>query len=280
MDNKKLQFVFFGTSDVSKETLDILKDNGYMPSFIVTSPDKPVGRKMLVTPPLVKIWAEENNIPYIQPEKLNEEVLERLKSLNSDLFIVVAYGKIMPQELIQIPKLGSINIHYSILPRWRGASPVESAILAGDDITGITIQQMEYKMDAGPIIALKEVEIDKNETAPELRTRLIKIGGDLLVNILPDFIENKIKTTPQDESKATYCKKIKKDDGLIVLETESPSNLFNKFRAYANWPRIFYFKDNKRVIITDAVLENNTFIIKRVIPEGKKEVTWEEFNSK
>ena len=184
--------------------------------------------------------------------------------------IVVAYGKILPEEIINAPKLGSINIHYSLLPKYRGASPVESAILNGDDETGVTIQQMEFKMDTGPILAVEKTPIGESETAPELRARLIKIGGELLVKILPDFVEGKIVPMPQDETQATKCKKMTKEDGFINLEDGAVKN-YNKFRAYAKWPRTYFFKDDKRYIITDASLEDNKFIIKKVIPEGGKE---------
>jgi methionyl-tRNA formyltransferase len=172
-----------------------------------------------------------------------------------DLFLVVAYGKIIPEDIINLPKLGSINIHYSLLPKYRGASPVEGALLNGDTETGITIQKMEYKMDTGPIIAQEKIAIESDEKAPELRKRLIKIGGELLLKTLPDLMAEKIKLILQDESHATYCKKIKKEDGLIDLN-DDPIKNYNKFRAYATWPRTFFFKDGKRIIITDAVLEN------------------------
>ncbi|KKQ85523.1 MAG: Methionyl-tRNA formyltransferase [Parcubacteria group bacterium GW2011_GWF2_38_8] len=291
MKNKNLNFIFWGTPDVASETLKILKENGYMPSLIITAPDKPQGRKMTITPPPVKIWAIENKIPYTQPEKLSEEqnILKgqslrefpqglslESKNILPELSIIVAYGKIIPENILNLPKLGSVNIHYSLLPKYRGASPVESAILNGDTETGITIQKMEYKMDTGPIIAQEKVEISPDEKAGELRKRLIKIGGELLVKILPDFIDGKIKLTSQDERLASVCKKIKKEDGLIDLNNDPIKN-YNKFRAYAIWPRIFFFKDSKRIIITDAVLENNQFVIKKIIPEGKKEINWKEF---
>jgi methionyl-tRNA formyltransferase len=269
--SKKLNFVFFGTPDVASETLQILKENGYTPSLIVTSPDRPQGRKMLVTPPPTKIWAMENNIPYIQPEKLSP------KEISADLFIVVAYGKILSEEILNIPKFGSINIHYSLLPKYRGASPVESAILNGNKETGVTIQKMKFKMDAGPIIAQEKIEILPDEKASELRTRLIKIGGELLVKTLPDITDGKINEVEQNESETTFCKKIAKEDGLVNLADNAEKN-YNKFRAYATWPRTFFFKDGKRIIITDATLENNVFVIKKVLPEGKKEITWEQFN--
>ena len=276
MNIKNTNFIFWGTPDVASETLEILKQSGFLPSLIVTSSDKPQGRKMLVTPPPAKVWAVENSIPYIQPEKLDEEFALKLSTFNFQLFIVVAYGKIMPENIINMPKLGSINIHYSLLPKYRGASPVESAILNGDTETGVTIQQMEYKMDSGPIVAQEKVTILREEKAPELRKCLIKIGAELLVKILPELAQEKIKAIPQDETQASHCKKIKKEDGLIDLNGDAVKN-YNKFRAYALWPRTFFFKNNKRVIINDAVLENNQFIIKKVLPEGKKEIKYEEF---
>ena len=178
--NKNLNFAFWGTPDVAEGTLEILKEAGYIPSLIITAPDKPQGRKMILTPPPVKVWAEKNNVPFIQPEKLNDFRLEN----NFDLSIVVAYGKIIPENILNAPKLGSINIHYSLLPKYRGAAPVEAAILNGDTETGVSIQKMFPKLDAGHILAQEKVKILPDETAPELRLRLIKIGGNLLVKLL------------------------------------------------------------------------------------------------
>ena len=277
----KLNFIFWGTPDVASLTLEILKENGYMPSLIVTSPDVKSGRGLEIHASPVAIFAEQNNIPCLKPEKLNEEFSNQLKPSclepsclePSCLFVVVAYGKIIPEGVLNIPKLGSINIHYSLLPKYRGASPVESAILNGDTETGVTIQKMIYSMDAGNIIAQEKVEIFPDEKASDLRARLIKIGGELLVKTLPDFLDGKIKEILQDGSKAIHCKKIEKEDGLIDLNDDAVKN-YNKFRAYVTWPRTFFFKDGKRIIITDAVLEDNKFIIKKIIPEGKKEIEY------
>ena len=233
---------------------------------------------MIVTPPPVKIWAIENKIPYLQPEKLNNDIMSKVPFDISDMSIVVAYGKIIPENIINIPKLGSINIHYSLLPKYRGASPVESVILNGEIETGVTIQKMEYKMDAGPIIAEEKTKIGEDEKAGELRQRLIKIGGKLLVKILPKFLEGKLNLISQDEEKATYCKKIKKENGLVDPEKDSPHVLYNKFRAYSIWPRIFFFKEGKRIIITKARMENEKFVIEKILPEGKKEINWKEFS--
>jgi len=303
-------FAFFGTPDVASETLEILKENGFLPSLIVTSPDAKKGRGLQIQASPVAMFAEKNNIPCLKPEKLDEkEVWDVLRTLGRsdgdeqrkfsaenlcgeqnipDFFLVVAYGKIMPEEIINMPKLGSINIHYSLLPKYRGASPVESAILNGDTETGITIQKMQFEMDSGPIIAQKQIAILDDEKAPDLRKRLIKIGGELLVKLLntPSAQKDSLGTSPyigggwvgvsQDESKVTFCKKIKKEDGLIDLNADATKN-YNKFRAYANWPRTFFFKNSKRIIITEAELADGKFVIKKVLPEGKKEIKYEEF---
>ena len=299
MKMSKSNFIFFGTPEVASKTLQILKENGFLPSLIITSPDRPQGRKMIITPPPVKMWAIENNIPYLQPEDLRggrnvvfESVAETGKpsmanfqqkimrdfknNIPPELAIIVAYGKIIPENIINMPKLGSINIHYSLLPKYRGASPVESAILNSEIKTGVSIQQMEYKMDSGAVLACEETNILPDETTPELRKRLIQIGGELLVKILPKILNGKIKAIPQKEEDATFCKKIKKSDGEINLKNEPIKN-YNKFRAYAEWPRTFFFENGKRIIITDALLEDGYFSIKRVLPESKKEIAYQEF---
>lgn len=265
-------FIFFGTPDVASVTLGILKAAGYVPSLIVTAPDRPAGRKMLLTPPPAKTWALENNVPFIQPEKL---VVEDFRTYDADFFLVAAYGKIMPEALLLMPRLGSVNIHYSLLPRYRGASPVEAAVLAGDTETGVSIQEMRFKLDSGPILAVEKTAIAPDESAPALRARLIKIGGDLFVKILPDFLAQKITPVAQDESQVTVCGKIKKEDGELDLASDARKN-YNKFRAYAAWPRTFFFKDGKRIIITHATLEDGKFVIKKIIPEGGKETDYRE----
>ena len=273
MNNK---FVFFGTPEVSSETLKILKESGFLPSLIITSPDRPSGRGLQMTPSPTKVFAVENNIPFLTPEKLNDEIYEKLKNENADLFIVVAYGKILRERFINLPKIYTINIHYSLLPKYRGASPVESAILNGDKFTGISIQKMAFKMDTGPILIEEKVEIGNDEKAFELKGRLIKIGGDLLASNLPKIFENSLTTKEQDESLSTYCTKISKEDGLIDLNADAEIN-YNKFRAYYTWPKTYFFQNGKRIIIKDAVLKDNKFIILKVIPEGKKEISYADF---
>lgn len=270
---QKPSFVFFGTPDVSSKTLELLKSHGYIPQLIVTAPDRPVGRHYVMTPSPTKVWAMENNIPFLQPEKITPDVITSLPV--TDLYIVVAYGKILPQSLIDLPRLATLNIHYSLLPRWRGASPVEAAILHGDIETGVSIQKMVFKLDAGPVIAEEKLFITTDDTTQSLREKIIPMGAELLVQVLK---ENNYSGTEQDESQSTHCGKTKKEDALITL-ADDPQTLWNKYRAYHGWPCIYFLDaDNKRVKITHAKFQNEQFIPEMVIPEGKKEMSWSEYN--
>lgn len=271
----KLNSIFWGTPDVASKTLEILKTSGFLPSLIITSPDKKQGRGMKLESSPVAKFAEENKILCLKPEKLDNSLVDKLREYKPDLNIVVAYGKIIPENMLKLPKLGSINVHYSLLPLYRGASPVESAILGGEQKTGVSIQKMIHRLDAGDVLVSQETNISPEEKAPELKNRLALIGGNLLVKILPDIVNGKISPVTQTEDKATYAKKIQKIDGLIDLDQDPVKN-YNKFRAYFEWPRTFFFKNGKRFIITEAVLENEKFSIKKVLPEGKKEIPYKE----
>ncbi len=267
-------FVFFGTPYVARDTLAVLKERGYVPALVVTSPDRPRGRGLVLTPSETKEWAVANSIPVITPEKITPEVIEEIKAVGASYALVAAYGKILPQALIDSFPLGILNIHYSLLPKYRGASPVESALLNGDTVTGVAIQQMVYDLDAGDLLAVKEVEIEPNETTRELRPRLVSIGADLLADILPSFIDGTISRAPQDHSQATRCTKIKKEDGLLDPAGDAQTN-WSKYRAYAESPGTYFFveKDGRqmRMKITKASFRDNSFIVERVIPEGRSE---------
>lgn len=267
------KIAFFGTPDVSSLTLERLVSAGYTPSVVVTAPDKPVGRHFAITPTPTKLLAQTLGIPILAPEKLDDDFMKEFGKYECDISIVVAYGKIMSEELISTPSFGTYNIHYSLLPRWRGATPVESAILSDDKVTGVSIQKMEFKLDTGDVIATKETPIGEHENVHELRERLIHIGSDLLVEILPKIFANKVTFTKQDETLATHSKKTKKEDADITNVTNERKKWL-MYRAYYGWPRIYFMKDGKRHIVTSARYENSTFIIERVIPEGKKETNY------
>ncbi len=276
MDKKELKFAFFGTPEVASKTLDFLFGSGYTPKVIITSPDRRAGRGMHLLSTPVSLWADEHKILCLKPEKIDNDFIEKLKDLGIELSIVVAYGKILPEELIKSPELGTINIHYSLLPKYRGASPLEQALLNGDLITGITIQQMEFKLDSGAIIAQEEININIDDTKEELREKLINLGAEKLVEVIPDIQNGITKPKYQDENLASHCSKIKKEDGEIDPSGNAITN-YNKYRAFFGWPGVFFFKNNKRVKIIKARYENNSFIIERVVPEGKKETSYKEF---
>lgn len=270
--NKNLSFIFMGTPDVAVESLEKLFASGYIPKLIITSPDRPVGRGLVITQSPVKIWADLHNIPTLQPEKITTEVIEQVEKLNPDVSIVVAYGKILPEKIINLPKHGTLNIHYSLLPRFRGASPVESAILFGDSETGVAIQSMVYELDAGDILSLQKIQIQPDETTPELRARLSTLGAETLVTTLNNLEDQLKSKQPQNLEDIAKCGKIKKTDGDITDDNDQVR--WNKYRAYYGWPGVFFFQDEKRIKVTKARFENNKFIIERVIPEGKSEINY------
>ncbi|HEY0979905.1 MAG TPA: methionyl-tRNA formyltransferase [Candidatus Paceibacterota bacterium] len=271
---------FFGTPDFTTDFLDILTAHGYTPSLIVTNPDSRVGRGMALTSPAPKVWAQEHNIAVIQPERIDDAVLTELAQTPWDLFVVIAYGKILPETLITLPKHGTINVHYSLLPKYRGATPVESAILNGEDTTGVCIQHMRYKLDSGPIIATEEVAIEPHDTTLTLRARLNDSALELLPKTIEAIFSGTAAMTEQDESKATHCGKISKADGEIKL---SDGPLFNdrKFRAHVgNVGTYFYTEKNGkpiRVKVTKAHLYENNFVIDEVIPENGKPQAYDSF---
>ncbi|HEY0979482.1 MAG TPA: methionyl-tRNA formyltransferase, partial [Candidatus Paceibacterota bacterium] len=189
-------FLFFGTPYVARDTLAHLLSHGYRPEAVITSPDAPRGRGQVLTPCETKAFALSEGLSVLTPDTLDAAFIDSLTCYGATYAIVVAYGKILPQALIDAFPQGVLNIHYSLLPRYRGASPVEAALLNGDAITGVSIQQMVYALDAGDILASEEVAIDPNETTRELRPRLVSIGARLLVDMLPAFEAGTLSPAP------------------------------------------------------------------------------------
>ncbi len=284
MQNNKVRIGFFGTPDYAVTTLETLRNAGFDIAFVVTMPDKPQGRKMTLTPPPAKVWADKNKIPVLQPESLKDAEFEnKLKEYNCDIFVVIAYGKIIPENILNIPKFKSLNIHGSLLPKLRGSCPIETAILQDQRTTGVTIIRMDKEMDHGPIIAMKEVNFNPwPPRAEDLGKEIVKMGSELLVSIIPDWISGKIKEKEQDHSQATFTKKIEKEDGFIDLN-DDPYKNYLKIQAYHGWPSAFFFlnKNDKkiRIKITQATFKNGKLIIEKVIPEGKTETTYESLGS-
>jgi methionyl-tRNA formyltransferase len=275
-----MKIAFFGTPEFTVSFLDYLAEQHLKPELIITGPDVPVGRKQIIQSPQPKIWAEKESVQCIQPQSNLLELTDILSKENWDLFIVIAYGKILPEKLITIPKYGTINIHYSLLPRYRGASPIEHALLNGDIETGVCIQQMVYELDAGDIIISEKTHILPTDTHITLRERLNEIAKPLLLQSITILQNKKLEFTHQDITQKTITKKIKKADGLIKLD-EDAIHLWRKYCAYYNWPGLFFFdiKNNKtyRIKITKAHIENSVFVIDTVTPEGKKEMSYSDY---
>lgn len=277
---KHKPFAYFGTPYVARDTLAILVERGFVPSVVVTPPDVARGRGMELQPCETKEWALAHNLPVFTPTKLGKEELEIIKSYGCEYAIVVAYGYILPRTLIDAFPLGVLNIHYSLLPKYRGASPVEGALLNNEKVTGVSIQKMVFELDAGDVLATKGVAIEPSETTRELRPRLITTGAELLTEILPAFESGALECAPQDHAQATFSGKIAKEEGELSLQGDQQMN-WNKYRAYAESPGTYFFAGREgkrvRVKIRSARFVNGTFLPERVVSEGKKEMGYEDF---
>ena len=279
-----IKFAFFGSSKLSTIVLDELYKQNIVPSIVITTIDKPVGRKQILTPNIVKTWALDHKIPVLDPIKLNEEFITKFEEIckkeQVEIYLVASYSKIIPKKLVDLPQKGIVNIHPSLLPKYRGPSPLGSAILNDDKHTGVCLMKMDEEMDHGPIIACKEVEIDEWPVYEIYEENMAKIGAQLFIENLEKYFNGEIKTQNQDHTKATFTKKFEKSDGQIDLN-DKPRNNWLKYCAFHEWPKTFFIhKHNNseiRIKITDASFENGNFVIKKVIPEGSKEMTFDEF---
>lgn len=282
IDNNQINFAFFGSPVFSVDILEKLKAKGLLPDLIVTAPDKKKGRGQKLSPSPVGRWAANNNKKTLKPETIDEEFLQTLKSQAPtsgwDLFVVVAYGHILPKELIYLPEHNTLNIHPSLLPKLRGPAPIRGAILKEDE-TGVTIIELDEEMDHGPIVAQTKVAVsDWPPRYDELKPVLAEVGGELLAKTIPAWIAGDISATAQDEAKATYIEKFSSSDGEITFDDNPEVNL-RKIRAFTNWPKTHFFTDDgTRVLITKAHLEDGELIIDRVKPSGSEGMDYQNFN--
>jgi len=282
--SNEIKIGFFGTPPHAVTTLEALASASYQIAFVVTTPDRAVGRGLVMTPTPVKIWALGRNIPIFQPENLKDAACAtELSKFNCDAFVVIAYGKIIPEEILNIPNGKSINIHGSLLPKLRGASPIETAILEDMKETGVTLIKMDSKMDHGPIVAIEKVAYEPWPPKVEvLRKVIVDKGNELLVSVLPGWIAGEIKEQEQDHSQATIARKITKEDALVDLSGDPYLN-FRKIQAYHEWPvAYFLFKAGTkdiRVKITQVSFKDGKLEIQKVIPEGKNEMSYKDFLS-
>ncbi len=257
-----LKIIFFGTSEIGLPILEGLIEKHEVVA-IVTSPDKPVGRKQILSPSPIAALAEEKNIPAFKPKKVknNPEFLEQLKDLTNnkkvDIFIVVSYGKILPAELLTIPRLQTINVHFSLLPKYRGPAPVQFALLNGETTTGITIFLLDEKVDNGPILYTLKMNIAPNDTNITLQNKLAEQAREILLQAIRLYSTASIKLQEQDHDQATFTKIISKEDGLIDW-TVTSDEIYNKFRAFQPWPGIYTTWNDKKLKILDCIPVKNS----------------------
>lgn len=296
------KIVFMGTPDFSVPVLQQLLKDGYDIIGVVTQPDRPVGRKKILTPPPVKVEAEKHGIPVYQPEKIRErEELEKILSLHPDLIVTAAFGQILPKELLDAPKYGCINVHASLLPELRGGAPMHYAILQGKDKTGVTIMYMVEKLDAGDMLSKTEVPITDIDTVGTLHDKLSAAGAKLLSETLPKLLNGEIKAVPQKEEEATFAYTIKREQEKIDW-TKPGEDIYNHVRGLNPWPVAYTtFKgDVMKIWWTEKVKEsksekpgtiiaveddgfivatgNNTYIkITELQPAGKKKMKASDF---
>ncbi len=247
-----MRIVFFGSPDFAVPSLEALVAAGHDVVLSVSQPAKPVGRSAEVADPPLARRARELAIPVFQPPTLKDDgAVARLTETNADLFVVVAYGKILAQRVLNLPRLGCVNVHGSVLPRWRGASPVQAALLAGDAVTGVSIMRMEAGMDTGPVYAVSRTPIGAGEDAGTLSARLARDGAALLVAMLAKIAAGEAEAAPQDDVTATLCPKIRREDGRADF-TGPAIELVRRLRAFTPWPGLFAFRAGRRVKLLAA----------------------------
>ncbi len=267
-----MRLIFMGTPEFSLPGLtSLINDQLYDIVGVFTQPDKAVGRHQALTPPPVKNLAQKHNLKVFQPQKIKAEI-ENIKNLQPDLIVVIAYGKIIPQDILDIPKYGCINVHASLLPKYRGAACLNAPILNGDTETGVTIMQMEAGLDTGPILRQAKIKLTDTETLENVHDKLSLLGAELLTPTLHDFVAGKITPQIQNESEASYIKILKKEDGRIDW-TKSAREIERMVRAYNPWPGTHTSSNQKNVKIIavnhDLLKTNNYKSGESFLSEGR-----------
>ncbi len=308
-----MKFIFFGTPKFAAIVLEKIIEAGLKPTALVCNSDEPIGRKKIITAPAAKqlLLDKKINIPVFQPKKLSE-IKTELKNINADVFIVAAYNKIISEEIINIPKFKTIGVHPSLLPAYRGPSPIQTAILNGDKKTGIDLFLIDKEVDHGPILANTECEIAENDNYETMTEKLANLGAKLIINELPKYLAEEIKPLEQNHEKATFTKKFLTKDGFVELpvyltdchsresgnpesektwipgqarndkaEKASAELIFNKIRALNPDPGVFTLVNTKngqkRLKLLEAALNDGKLELLRVQPEGKKPMSYKDF---
>lgn len=277
--NSKLKTIYLGTPDFSVPTLDLLNNHPNIDlKYVVSMPDRPAGRGQQLKSPEVIEYAKNNKIKFYQTENINkeEDFLSELEKDGVDLIVVLAFAQFLSDKLLNIPSLGCFNIHTSLLPKYRGAAPIQYAILNGDDKTGVSIQKMVKKMDAGDLVKDRELTISPSETGGQLYTRLKYEAAGCLNDFLVDAINNKITYTKQNENNVSFAPTLKRDDGHLQFSKDEYESIRNRIRALYPWPGTFCFLNDKRLKVFNIIESNQTLnsgeikIIKNQIHVGTK----------
>lgn len=265
-----MRLIFFGTPDLALPSLRSILKSGHDVVSVVTQPDKEKGRGRRLSPPPVKIEALAHGLSVLQPEKVKDRgFLDKLRLLNPEMIVVVAYGKILPADIIHMPQMGCINLHASLLPKYRGSAPINWAIINGEKVTGVTTMLMDEGMDTGPILLQKEVGIRDDDTAGSLSERLAIEGADLLIKTIDMLKNNQIRATPQS-GEPSYAPQLKKSDGLIDWSRPA-DRLYDFIRGVTPWPGAYTFLEGERITIIKALPmdgEGRQGVIERVTKDG------------
>lgn len=249
-----MRLIFFGSPDFAVPTLRRLIESEHQVAAVYAQPDRPSGRGRKLVPPPVKALALEHGLPVLQPESVSApEVVAHMRTLAPDAGVIAAYGQILRQRVLDVPRLGILNVHASLLPRWRGAAPIPAAILAGDEETGATIMKVVRQLDAGPMLASARTAIEPHDTTATLSPRIAMLGADLLLDALRRYASGELVPQPQDDDLATYAPQIEKADALVDWEHESALQIARKVRAYNPWPVAHSYLDGAPLRILDAV---------------------------
>lgn len=261
-DPIKLRIIFMGTSTFSESILYSLLKAQYNVVSVYTQSDKKVGRKQELKKSAVKILAEKNKIPVYSPSKFNDEIIEQIGKEKPDIIVVAAYGKILPKKVLDLPAFGAINIHTSLLPKYRGPSPIQNAIINGDKKTGVTIMLMNEGVDTGDILIQKEIDIKNDDTTLDVSNNLAKIASKLLLESIPLLAKRELSPQPQDNNHSTLCQLIERSDGKVMWTNEAEL-IYNYYRAFFPWPGIYTFWENgnilKRIKLKKiSLLKNNS----------------------
>lgn len=246
-----LKVVFFGTPDLGVPTLRALHaDARFSVVAAISQPDRPQGRKQELLPTPIKAAAVELGIPVYQPERLRDDALALLRSFDADYFVLIAYGKLLKQEVLDMPRIAPVNAHVSLLPKWRGASPIQASLLAGDAETGVTYMRMTAGMDEGPMLAQKTFPLGPRTTAGEVFDGLGLLAAQYMGDVLMQYAEARMET-PQDDTRASHCGKLSKEMGQISWSTMSALEIYRRWQAFTPWPSIFTFGDGRRFKLLD-----------------------------